>query len=50
AAIFLHQFIKGHKWVHLDIAPRMTSMAGENLAGGALGTPVRLLYKFIEEY
>jgi len=50
AAIFLHQFIKGHKWVHLDIAPRMTSMAGENLAGGALGTLVRLLYKFIEEY
>ncbi|MFH1201023.1 MAG: leucyl aminopeptidase family protein [bacterium] len=63
-AIFLHQFIKGPpageagkkrngkapKWAHLDIAPRMTSMAGENLAVGALGTPVRLLYKFIEEY
>ncbi|MBU0612281.1 leucyl aminopeptidase [Patescibacteria group bacterium] len=48
AAIFLHQFIKGFKWVHLDIAPRMTSMAGENLAKGALGTPVRLLYKLIE--
>jgi len=47
-AIFLHQFIKGYKWAHLDIAPRMTSMAGENLAQGALGTPVRLLYKFIE--
>lgn len=56
-AIFLYQFIKNRKeeretpkWVHLDIAPRMTSMAGENLATGALGTPVRLLYKFIEEY
>ncbi|MFZ3015755.1 MAG: leucyl aminopeptidase [Minisyncoccia bacterium] len=56
-AVFLHQFIKGKdkdgkvlKWAHLDIAPRMTSMAGENLSGGALGTPVRLLYKFIEEY
>lgn len=56
-AIFLYQFIKGKdengkspKWVHIDIAPRMTSMAGENLAQGALGTPVRLLYKFIEEY
>lgn len=48
-AIFLHQFIKGYKWVHLDIAPRMTSMAGEFLAPGALGTPVRLLYKYIEE-
>lgn len=55
-AIFLYQFIKNKKeeetpkWAHLDIAPRMTSMAGENLATGALGTPVRLLYKFIEEY
>jgi leucyl aminopeptidase len=54
-AIFLYQFIKGKengngpKWAHLDIAPRMTAMAGENLAEGALGTPVRLLYKFIEE-
>ena len=56
-AIFLHQFIKGKagggkapKWAHIDIAPRMTAMAGENLAQGALGTPVRLLYKFIEGY
>ena len=53
-AIFLYQFIKNNKnnlrWAHLDIAPRMTSMAGEYLAGGALGTPVRLLYKMIEEY
>jgi len=50
AAVFLHQFIKGYKWVHLDIASRMTSTPGENLAQGALGSPVRLLYKFIEEY
>ncbi|MDP1760234.1 MAG: leucyl aminopeptidase [Candidatus Woesebacteria bacterium] len=49
-AIFLKQFIKDYKWAHIDIAPRMTSMAGEFLAPGALGTPVRLLYKFIEEY
>jgi leucyl aminopeptidase len=49
-AIFLKQFIKNQKWIHIDIAPRMTSMTGENLAGGALGTPVRALYKFIEEY
>ena len=50
AASFLHQFIKDYKFVHIDIAPRMTSMAGEYLAQGALGTPVRLLYKFIEDY
>jgi len=49
-ANFLHQFIKGTKWAHIDMAPRMTAMAGENLASGALGSPVRLLYKFIEEY
>ena len=48
-AIFLKQFIKGYKWAHIDIAPRMTSMAGEFLAPGALGTPVRALFKFIEE-
>ena len=50
AAVFLYQFIKDHKWIHLDIAPRMTAMQGENLANGALGTGVRLIYKFIEEY
>lgn len=57
AAVFLHQFIKGKvgdekdpKWIHIDMAPRMTAMAEENLAQGALGTGVRLLYKFIEEY
>ncbi|MDD5721407.1 MAG: leucyl aminopeptidase family protein [Candidatus Pacebacteria bacterium] len=56
-AIFLYQFVKNTKeeektpkWAHLDIAPRMTSTAGESLAAGALGTPVRLLYKFIEGY
>jgi leucyl aminopeptidase len=49
-AVFLHQFIKGTKWAHIDMAPRMTAMVGENLAQGALGSPVRLLYKFIEEY
>ena len=56
-AIFLYQFIKGKakggkdlKWAHIDMAPRMTSMTGENLATGAVGSPIRLLYKFIEQY
>ncbi|MCX6751753.1 MAG: leucyl aminopeptidase family protein [Candidatus Nomurabacteria bacterium] len=56
AAVFLHQFIKAKaegekapKWVHLDIASRMTSIVGENLSQGALGSPVRLLYRFIEK-
>lgn len=54
-AIFLYQFIKAKaeggkapKWAHIDIAPRMTAMAEENLAQGALGSPVRLLYRFLE--
>jgi len=50
AAVFLHQFIKGYKWAHIDMASRMTSMTGEYLATGALGTPVRLLYRLIEKY
>jgi leucyl aminopeptidase len=49
-ATFLQQFIKGFKTVHIDMAPRMVAMAGENLAPGAVGAPIRLLYKFIEEY
>lgn len=54
-AVFLQQFIKDKngktlKWAHIDMAPRMTSMTGENLTTGALGSPVRLLFKFIEEY
>lgn len=49
AASFLHQFIKGEKWLHIDIAPRMVSNSFDNLSSGALGTPVRLLFKFIEE-
>ena len=48
AAAFLKQFIKPYKWLHIDIAPRMTAMAGEFLAPGALGTPVRALFRFIE--
>ena len=49
AASFLHQFIKGTKWLHIDMAPRMVSISGENLSVGAIGTPVRALFKFIEE-
>ena len=56
-AVFHHQFIKNKdgdkktsKWAHIDMAPRMTAMAGEFLAVGAIGTPVKLLYQFIEEY
>ena len=49
AASFLHQYIKDKKWIHIDIAPRMTSTSNDNLSLGAMGTPVRALFKFIEE-
>jgi leucyl aminopeptidase len=51
-AIFLWQFAKelGCPWAHLDIAPRMTSAPGDELAKGAAGTPVRLLISFIENH
>ena len=48
---FLEVFAKelGCLWVHLDIAPRMTSYPGEFLAKGAAGAPVRFLLEFIEK-
>ncbi len=49
-AIFLYQFAKDYPWVHLDIAPRMTSIEGEYLAKGSAGAPVRLLIKLIERF
>jgi leucyl aminopeptidase len=51
-ALFLHEFAKdlGCPWAHLDIAPRMTSAPGDELAKGAAGEPVRLLLSFIESW
>lgn len=51
-AMFLYQFAKDHSWdwAHIDIAPRMESIPEDTLATGALGTPVRLLTKFIQEW
>lgn len=50
--IFLWQFAKDLEcpWAHLDIAPRMTSAPGDELAKGAAGAPVRLLIRFIETW
>lgn len=50
--MFLWQFAKelDCPWAHLDIAPRMTSAPGDELAKGAAGAPVRLLFQFIEEW
>lgn len=50
--IFLWQFAKelNTPWAHIDIAPRMTSAPGDELAKGAAGAPVRLLLSFIETW
>ncbi len=50
--MFLWQFAKelNCPWAHLDIASRMTSTEGDELAKGAAGTPVRLLLRFIEQH
>ncbi len=50
--MFLWQFAKELEcpWAHLDIAPRMTSAPGDQLAKGAAGAPVRLLLSFIESW
>lgn len=50
AAVFLKQFVdKAYPWVHLDIAPRMTTLSDEFLSKGSAGAPVRLLVKVLEK-
>lgn len=46
AAIFLKQFVD-YPWVHLDIAPRMTATASEQLAKGSLGAGALLLIRYL---
>ncbi len=50
AASFLKHFIKAHKsWMHIDIAPRMTSVFDENLSKGATGTPIKVLIELLKK-
>lgn len=49
-AAFLSHFTKGMPWVHIDMAPRMTSIPSDKLAKGATGEPTRLLVTIAEEY
>lgn len=48
AGMFLSHFTKKMKWVHIDMAPRMTSVGSDKLAKGATGEPTRLLVKIAE--
>ncbi len=42
-AMFLSKFVKNVPWVHLDIAPTMSSVEGQGLAPGATGVGARWL-------
>ncbi|MBI4086640.1 leucyl aminopeptidase family protein [Candidatus Kaiserbacteria bacterium] len=52
--MFLSHFAEGYpdgcKWAHIDMAPRMTSVASDKLAKGATGEPIRLLTLIAERY
>jgi leucyl aminopeptidase len=47
---FLSNFTEGEKWVHIDMAPRMTAVQSDKLAKGATGEPSRLLVHIAESY
>ncbi|NCN52508.1 leucyl aminopeptidase family protein [Candidatus Parcubacteria bacterium] len=47
--MFLSHFTEGMKWVHIDMAPRMTEAPGDHLAKGSTGEPARLLLKIAEK-
>jgi leucyl aminopeptidase len=50
-AVFLKSFIKNDlPWIHLDIAPTMTSIEGQGMAKGATGTGVRYLLDFAQNF
>lgn len=50
--MFLREFAKELTcpWIHIDMAPRMTSAPNEFLAKGAAGAPVRFLIALIEKH
>ncbi len=50
AALFLKNFIDDCPWVHLDIAPTMTSIEGQGLSKGATGTGVRYLTRLAGDF
>lgn len=49
-AKFLEQFVNNAPWLHIDIAPRMTSVDSDYLAKGATGVGVRYIVELAKEY
>lgn len=50
AAAFLKQFVGDYPWIHLDIAPTMTSIDGQYLEKGAAGAGVRFLVEIARNF
>ncbi|MFA4999082.1 MAG: leucyl aminopeptidase family protein [Candidatus Paceibacterota bacterium] len=50
AALFLKNFIKETPWVHLDIASTMTSIEGQGLAKGSIGSGTRYLIRLAQDF
>jgi len=49
-AAFLKQFVGDYPWIHLDIAPTMTTIEGQYLSKGASGVGVRFLTELARKY
>lgn len=49
-AKFLEQFVEQTPWAHIDIAPRMTTVASDHLAKGATGVGVRYIVELARQY
>lgn len=49
-AAFLKQFVGDFPWIHLDIAPTMTTIDGQYLAKGAAGASVRFLVELAKRW
>ncbi|QSH39599.1 leucyl aminopeptidase family protein [Candidatus Kaiserbacteria bacterium] len=48
--MFLGEFVdEKQPWVHIDIAPRMEAVEGDQLADGATGEPMRLLLALAQD-
>ncbi|GAI04156.1 unnamed protein product, partial [marine sediment metagenome] len=50
AALFLKNFVEETPWIHLDIAPTMTSIENQGLAKGAAGSGVRYLVRLAQKF
>ncbi len=48
---FLSHFVpKNTPWAHIDMAPRMSSIASDKLDKGSTGEPIKLLVRFVETF